>query len=81
MKSNIKDSCCTFTRLDGHISYTKLHVRGVTMRANNPPVYPVTESALDHETFIQYLNDYRERQRPQISETWAPQENGVNYER
>ena len=51
------------------------------MRANNPPVYPVTESALDHETFIQYLNDYRERQRPQISEAWTPQENGVNYER
>jgi len=51
------------------------------MDDNKPPVYPVTESALDHETFIKYLNDYRERQRPQISETWMPQENGVNYER
>ena len=51
------------------------------MSSNKPPVGPVTESALDHDTFIMYLSDYRERQRPQISEAWTPQENGVNYER
>lgn len=52
-----------------------------TMGGNSIPVYPVTTSSLDHATFTMYLNDYRGRQRPQISEAWVPQDNGVNYDK